>query len=77
MHVADDLNPWENVCFLFDLLIRYKLRQFPGFVQDEKICCTKYTRDASCNGRHPKSQCTEYFFLKQALRDGKSNCIAA
>ena len=32
--------------FFLDLLIRYKLRQFPGFVQDEKICCTKYTRDA-------------------------------
>jgi len=46
MHVADDLNPWENVCFFLDLLIRYKLRQFPGFVQDEKISCTKYTRDA-------------------------------
>jgi hypothetical protein len=29
-----------------------------------------------CNGRHPKSQCTA-IFLKQALRDGKSNCIAA
>ena len=49
--------------FFLDLLIRYKLRQFPGFVQDEKISCTKYTRDAM-DGT-PKVNALQFFWNRR------------